>query len=159
MRLDDLIRRIASDFPSHSRDEILKGGSPTSRQALPRGICGVVQQGGSYKFRKYHLVEGKPYVLFRLLTMDGNVTYHDILLARHSDGGVALDDIYLLAAGEMISQTIRRPLVGLVAQLNQSLLDRLSAKDRDYAANIKPLSQLSAASNERPDEAIAIYRG
>jgi len=161
MRLDDLMRRTVNDLdiPSRARDEILRGASSSSNKALPSELVAIVKQGGSYTFRNYHVDNGKPYVLFRMFTSRGGVTYHDIALARHPDGKVALDDIYYLSTGELVSQSLRRSLLALVPSLYPSLLAQLTAADRDVAENMKKITRLGAAVNGgRADEAIATYR-
>src|SRR5262245_53124055 len=139
LRLDDLIARSISDvdLPTDVRERFLKGAQAgqTGGQGLPAALVAKVKNGGSYKFRKYYATGAKPHVLFRMLNADGRSNYHDIVLARHADGRVGMEDVYVLVAGEMLSQTYRRPMLALLPALNKNFLSRLSPVERDYVDN------------------------
>lgn len=162
LRMDDLLLRSfgdldsSADFQRQLRQRI---------QAVPTGenffntLIGVVKQGGSYKFRTYHQRGAKPHVLFRMHQEEQGVNYHDIALVRHSDNRVAMEDMYVLLTGEMLSQTIKRPMLALLPAINPDLVSRLTGRDRDYLDNLKGVQGIAVANRAgRPDDAIAAYR-
>lgn len=63
------------------------------------------ETGGSYKLLRYHAMDGKPRLVFRLVT-DGAVTYHDLLLRRAANGEVRIVDVFVFNAAELLSQTM-----------------------------------------------------
>lgn len=80
---------------------------------LPSQMAREVAQGGSYVFRRVIADGDRWRVLFRLVTARGQLNYHDMMV-RAADG-VLIEDCHTVAAGELISQTVRRAMIQLIA--------------------------------------------
>ena len=101
-----------------------------------------VTQGGDYRLLHLHKQDGQQRALFRLLLPGGEVNYHDIVLVRQADGRVRGDDMFILLAGEMLSETFRRGALPFAAEASKSLLERLTQKESDYVKNIAKVDSL-----------------
>jgi len=108
-------------------------------------IIEPILAGATYKFLRLHAKADRKYALCRLLTADGRVNYHDVLLARGPGGRVRAADIYVLFAGELLSQTYRRVVVQLLGQGGAGEANRLKGPDRDLLHSLATLERISAA--------------
>jgi tetratricopeptide (TPR) repeat protein len=63
------------------------------------------------------------------------MNYHDLILVRHPDGHVGLEDAYVFLSGEMLTQTIRRQILPLAAELNRGVFERAGGGDRVFLKN------------------------
>lgn len=133
LRVDNLIDRCISDLNlgSNVQAGIRSGTSGVGRQLVEQ-IDATVKNGGSYTRLRSRTLDGKPAVLFRLLHPDGALNYHEITVARHSDGKVAAEDLFVFVSGEPLSLTFRRLILQLLAGRDQ----RLGGKDRELFENM-----------------------
>lgn len=118
VRMEDLGERSMSDLgmPAEQRRAFLKGMTTTLQQAgVGQQIVKSSEGDGSYQLLRVRSVEGRPRPLFRLISQDGALNYHEYTLARHNDGKVAAEDIYIYVTGEPLSQTLRRFIIPAVA--------------------------------------------
>jgi predicted Zn-dependent protease len=65
-----------------------------------------------------------------------------MILALRPGPVVKAVDIYVVAAGEQMSQTLRRLYLMSAAQMNPSLLQRLSGRDGDFVKNMERFQEL-----------------
>jgi hypothetical protein len=121
VREEDLIERIISDLglSTRQRQAALRGMAKSLPQAgMGQQILRWINGDGSYNLLRIRAVDGRPRPLFRLIGSDGGFTYHEYILARHKDGQVAAEDMYIYLSAEPLSQTMRRILIPAVALLN-----------------------------------------
>jgi tetratricopeptide (TPR) repeat protein len=162
LNLEDLLIRATSDLP-------IPAGQRASfdqqfrRAAQQNPIAGQVhkelESEGTYKLLRVRTVDGRPRALFRLISSETGTNYHDFLLTRRPDGAVRIEDIYIVGTGEQLSQSMRRLLVPLVAEMNRGLLADLRGADKTFLNNGPKLQSFrTAVRDDRAKEAIAIYQ-
>jgi hypothetical protein len=119
----------------------LASGMKLSDQ-LTRGISNVVKQGGTYHFLGLVTTDGAEHPLFRLLMRQGGLNYHEFTLGRTADGTIRIVDMYVFATGELMTQTIHRPLVAAAASNDRNIIQRLIGTDNDWITHLSDISQL-----------------
>jgi tetratricopeptide (TPR) repeat protein len=158
-RTKDLFTRCVADFnpPADMTNRIRQNGNID----LSKQIMANTQGLGSYKFLRVKTMAGRPRSLFRLITTDGTVNYHAILLARHPDGRVATEDVYIAVLGEDFSLTMRRLLLPALRQANRNMFEKLSGADKDYIDNMSKILTITQAVKTKTNgpAALAVYRG
>lgn len=160
IRVMDLFERSISDLDlsASMRKGVMAGASQQSGQFAGQ-IAEVVKNGGSYTLVRVRTVDGRKKALFRLLFSEGGVNYHEYTLARYPDGLVGTEDLYIYLAGEPITQTFRRTLLGLLAGQDRGLVGRLSGPDQAMAKNVKVLIGMTTdIRNGRFKEGLAAFR-
>jgi tetratricopeptide (TPR) repeat protein len=113
--------------------------------AQAQNIMGAIVKaggGGAYHFLRIRKVNGETRVLFRILPKGGGVNYHDWVTGRDQQGHLKFQDVYIAVAGELVSRTMHRPYIQAVLAANPGLLDRLTGKDKQLAANLSKLVHL-----------------
>lgn len=161
-RFDDLLRRSISDLglSPQVQQDIMNGARSTLQNAEPIAqIRASVKAGGSYHF--LHLLHdgNRPKVLFRMINPEGAVNYHEFTITRFPDGNLGAEDIYSVATGEPISQTIRRFIIPGLQQRNGGVLSRLRGTDKQYAVNVELIqSMIQAVHDKRYADVQRTYR-
>jgi hypothetical protein len=122
---------------------------------------GVVKQlhdsGFDYAFLRLHTVEGQRRAIFRLSGEMG-LNYHDVLLVR-KDGLVKIEDIYVVAAGEFLSDTMRRVVLPIIAAEGKDAAAKMTKAEKEYVDALPQLDILWSASRAGdPAAALAAYR-
>lgn len=118
VRMGELGERLVSDLgmPAVQRKAFLEGMSNSLQKAgIGQQILKSIEGGGSYKLLRIRTLDGRPRPLFRLIGSDGAFNYHEYTLARHKDGQVGAEDMYVYASAESISQTLRRLIIPTLA--------------------------------------------
>ena len=104
-------------------------------------ICNAARQGGSYKVLRVHQADGAPRILARfILANDAGINYHDLVLAKSTDGQLRIIDVYVFATGELLSTTFRRGYLPIVANENP---DQLSDWEKSYTQNLPTIQQMA----------------
>jgi hypothetical protein len=154
--IDGMLDRAADglDIPADSMREFTEG----MKQGfdLGRQIVAGLGESGHYRLLRLHEVNGESRAMFRMVS-DQGVNYHDLVLEERG-GQVKIVDLYVALSGELMSQTLRRPLVGLAAAKNEAALDKLEGPEGEYIRHgneIGRMSQLSRGGN--PHEAMRVY--
>lgn len=113
------------------------------QRGLGRQMVANTQPDGSFRLLKTHTVDGQKRAMFRVVMTDGSLNYLDMILAIRPGPLVKAVDIYVVAAGEQMSQTIRRIYLMSAAQINPSLLQRLSGRDGDFVKNMERIAEMT----------------
>jgi tetratricopeptide (TPR) repeat protein len=160
IRWNDLRERLVNDLDLTATERLkLRRASqdPEGRKGFGLQILNAIAGGGSYKLLRVHSVKGRPRALFRLITANGSVNYHDYTLARFPDGGIGMEDVYDILRGEPISQTWRRMFTPFVARLRQS--ERLKGGDADdLKDHLKFIDMMKTFQKRQFAQAAASYR-
>jgi tetratricopeptide (TPR) repeat protein len=120
LRLAGLAERVISDLGLSSRERqgFLAGVATSLRQAsFGQQILQGIKGDGSYQLLRIRTVDGRPRPLFRMIHSEGALNYHDYALARHKDGEVVTEDMFVFVNGEPLSQTVRRLVIPALASL------------------------------------------
>lgn len=153
--LDVLGDRTAAGL--NARPEIIAGfkkglsqqglGTQIARQ-LGDGTCKFLRVRGTPEDRR---------ILFRITHEQGN-NYLEMYLASQNDGEPRVVDLYNMITGELISQTLRRLLLPIVAEAKKGRVARLVKGEADFVKHIDDIQRLSAATySNQPEEALRIY--
>jgi hypothetical protein len=160
---DEILKRatVGIDVPEASRSGFIQGvkSSMEQEQGLVPQIVGTIKDGGSYKFLRRGIRDGRKTILFRLVTSDSNVAnYHEFILGRRPDGKIRAVDAYILLSGELISQSVRRLYIPVAARTAHGLLDRLPGTERVFLKNVPQFERMTTeVRNGHPAEALKIY--
>jgi tetratricopeptide (TPR) repeat protein len=146
LRLRDLSERLVSDLevsPNERRSFLEGVAKALKRVSYGQQILQAIGDDGSYKLLRIRTVDGRPRPLFRMIHSDGRINYHEYVLARHKDGEVATEDVFILMTGERISQTMRRLVIPFFASVrNKSLLQKIAP---DELGNLKTFGAMADA--------------
>ena len=111
------------------------------------GILGQVHQAlgemGTYELVHIHEVDGRPRALFRMLTNEGALNYHDYILIRDEQGRPRAVDFYVHLSGENFSTTVRRMIRQLAADEQRTFLDRLTGTEQGFLKNVQQLQEMT----------------
>ncbi len=158
LHMPDLVERLVSDFGLSERDRrnIIAGARDATRQnGFGQQLHRNVTAGGSYKLLRVRTAGGQQRALFRMVSPDGAVNYHEFLLARFPDG-VGMEDVYIHATGEPLSQSMRRLLLPALAAGPGGV--RLKGRDDEYAKHMATFQALAQAVQQRRfADAVAEY--
>ncbi len=131
------------------------GMMKTSGGAFEQRICKAVADGGDYKFLHMQKIDGYYGPLFRL--REEGTNYHLYTLARSKDGKIRANDLYVVASGENMVQTLRRVFVASATK--PGFVERLQGKDNLYRRNLDSIVKMNTAFQEgRPADALKIYK-
>jgi hypothetical protein len=121
-------------------------------------VVKMTENGGSYELLHLENRKGRRSALFRARTPEGALNYHKLLLARRPDGQVKAVDIYVFAAGELMSETLRRAYLPLVVHSSRNFLEKLTRSENDYIKNIDTILKMTNSLRDgQPQETLAAY--
>jgi hypothetical protein len=122
-------------------------------------LLAEVRNGGQLKLLRVHSVDGRPRALFRTIRADGTVGYLDFIPARFPGGRLGIEDIYVPAATELFSQSVRRIALAIAAEEGGGPPGHPPTSDRTWTAHLpKWNAMLQAMTAEKWEEAIASYK-
>lgn len=156
--LQNALRGI--DISDTQRQDILNTFISRSgnRDYMADWIVAEVSQGATYQLLRVRKKRGRYLALFRLHNEEQGVNYHDLYLHKDASGKVVATDLYALSTGELMSQTLRRIALPLLAHENRNLLQKLLKSESDYAKHWPDIQSMQLAMrNHDGDRAIEIY--
>ncbi|MBN1908696.1 MAG: hypothetical protein JW818_03065 [Pirellulales bacterium] len=112
---------------------------------LGRMIVHSVAGGGSYRFLRVALVEGQRRVRFRLIGADASVNYHDWIVVKTPDDTIRAVDCYFFLSAELLSHTLRRGFLFVLADQDQWTPDGLAEREACFLAHADDLGAINAA--------------
>ncbi len=125
------------------RADFIKGAKATSSSTA--GFTGQVlegvRRGGSYTFLHTRLVDGQRRAVFRMITKDGGLNYHDFVLASGDDGLVRADDCYVFLTGQMVSAAIRESFLPFARNWVKGGVG-VSPAERDFLNNFAQFTEI-----------------
>ncbi len=144
IRINDLIGRCISDLgmSASEKQAFLTGAAKSSGQFADL-IIQTAKEGGSYTLLRVRTVDGRARVLLRLIVPEGAVNYHEYTVSRYPDGQVATEDIYVYAAGEPLTQTLRRFILGMLAERNQGALARVGGEEQVFTKHMGDIKTMA----------------
>jgi hypothetical protein len=89
---------------------------------------------------------GRATVLIRVIPStsgEGTISYCRLYLQQGEDGSARAVDIYPFLTAEMFSETLRRMLMPLAADLSRSFLDKLIGGQSDFVKDMPKLAEIS----------------
>ncbi|MCC6738327.1 MAG: hypothetical protein IT452_04730 [Planctomycetia bacterium] len=114
-----------------------------SSSSLGEQLCEQVSAGATFRFLRFHTVNGRTCALFRLINPEGGVNYHDYVLGK--DGaGVKADDLYVYLMGESISRIFKREFLKAVA-IESKRAGNLKGWEKDYVDAQPRIEEMQAA--------------
>lgn len=144
LSIRNALRQLAVDFGlSHEEAKTLEvvAEQKLNESSLADALLKSTAKGGTYMLIRVHVVDGQQRALFRLL--NGNAAYyHDFIVVRQPDGQIAMEDAYIHAAGEMLSQAIRRTLLSYITEVKSK--ENLTEDDNEFVANLDALMAIDA---------------
>lgn len=159
-RIHDLIERSVSDLgmSANEKKSLLAGAASVGGQ-FGGQLTKAVKEGGSYSVLRVRTVDGRPRVLMRLLGGEGAVNYHEFTLIRYPDQQIATEDVYIYLSGEPLTQTLRRLVLGIMAELNKGAFSKLAGEEQVLTKHMGDLTKMSRmVQNGQHKEALAVFR-
>jgi hypothetical protein len=158
LHMMDLFDRLVSDLGLSARDrrDFVAGAlEGMRRNGFGQQIQKLIADGGSYKLLRVRTVGGQARALFRMVSSEGALNYQEFLLARFPDG-VGMEDVYIHATGEPLSQSTRRLLLPALAGGLGGV--RLKGMDDEYMKSMATFGSMTQAVRQgRFVEATAHY--
>lgn len=156
IRYFDIVDLVLRDMPNVDRAVIARVARETIGQRdMASLILRRTEDGGTYKPLRAYQVDGQVHVLFRLISSEGDVGYHDFVLGRGPNGSIRAVDLYIPNSGELASRAIRRMVLPFLNQVPELGLDSV---DAEYRKSIPKMNLMAKALREsRFKDAIAIY--
>ncbi|MBN2023757.1 MAG: hypothetical protein JW809_13300 [Pirellulales bacterium] len=131
----------------------------TSRTGFAASLCANRRGEVKYNFLRLHDVDGKRHALFRSIMPDGQVDYHDHVLARQPGGRAISVDLFVFLGGEKLSDTFRKLFVRAVAAHSRSLLGRLTEREGQLIAKSEEIEAMTVLLQDGlPRDALDIYK-
>ena len=122
-----------------------------------RVLMTALKDGGTYQFLRIR--ENPKRALFRLVSGEGALNYHELELVRTPSGAVGVQDVYVYTTGEYLSETVKRIYLSGVAQANRGFLERLQGKDELLIKHLEEVQTMSQAMQSGEGaKALSIYR-
>jgi hypothetical protein len=154
LRIKEWVRRSVSDMAMSSK----------ARHAFENSAGNPAQffdrfAGARAKFLRVRHVDGKPRVVIRVYYEENKQwTYQECPLVRYPDGKVAAEDLLIVENGEMVTATLRRFALLLLATMDQVPLDRLRVGEPDLIKATKTITQMNAEAKQGNHQAaLAAY--
>jgi hypothetical protein len=127
----------------------LKSASISPKAGFAHLIVAAVEAAGDYRPLRIHREDGHERALFRLISSNGALNYHDYVLDRSADGNVVANDFYIYLIGELYSQNLRRSYLPLAHQSGGAQLEALSGADKDFVAHFGEFTQMGRYAQEK----------
>jgi hypothetical protein len=105
-------------------------------------VIGAVGGAGEYRPLHTHREHGQVRVLFRLISSNGALNYHDWFLGRSKAGEVVAIDCYVFLLGEMYSQNLRRSFLPQAHSRGGADVNALSGPEKDFVAHFDQFTQM-----------------
>ncbi|MDA1055703.1 MAG: hypothetical protein O3C40_35355 [Planctomycetota bacterium] len=158
---NELLRRVTADVDvsDEVREGINKGFlAQAGNGGFERQIIESLQSGGGYSALRVHHVGNEIRVWMRLNSDDQGLNYQDLIFFRGTTGQPHVSDMYVVATGELLSETIRRMFIPLAASANRNLLQRLTAAESEFVTHADEIQQLMTQLRTQPALALAAYQ-
>jgi hypothetical protein len=131
------------DVPDGFRAGFLTGARQSlRRRGMASQLVNVVSQGGSVRLLRVHDVGDEKRALFRMLSQEVGVNYHDMVLVKRS-GRVQAVDVYVFATAEKISDTTRRLYLMAAAGSSQTLVGKLVGGEGEFVKHAEDFKRMS----------------
>ena len=124
-------------------------------------LAEATKSGGQYALlRMRSSAFGRPQALFRLITKDGAVNYHEYALKKLPTGAVKAIDFYVFTNGEWATETVHRGWLLAAGESSvTSQVKRLAGVESDFIRSlplIQEMNRLQAA--QQYNQALAAWR-
>jgi tetratricopeptide (TPR) repeat protein len=127
----------------------LKQATVSPKSGFGRAIMTAIEGAGDYRPLRIHRVNDQLCVLFRLVSSNGALNYHDWVLGRSKAGAVVATDCYVFLAGELYSDTLRRSFLPLAHKSAGVSIENLSGPEKDFVAHFNKFVLMSRYTGER----------
>jgi hypothetical protein len=136
----------------------LKAAVASPRSGFGRAISAAVETSGDYKALRAHSEGSEVRVLFRLVSNNGALNYHDWVLAHSSQGKTVAIDCHVFLMGELYTQNVRRSFLPLARKTGASV-EKLSPAEKDFLEHFNQFAQMGNAIHQRDwPQALKIYK-
>lgn len=152
---DQVLERATQgvDVPQKFRDAFMKGarkGVASDRNILIH-VSRMVAAGGEIAPKETVVRNNQAIARFRLILPNGGANFLEVPLGKSRDGSVVGTDLFSLASGEHVSESMRRLYLVTAAEANQSLLDRLTGAEKVFATHGNLMGKMNDAVLRRGD--------
>lgn len=104
-----------------------------------------IRDGGRYSLVRVYKSGKEVRALFRLVGADESLNYHDYILTESGDGRIRAEDIHIYIAGESVSETMNRFFLQFAAEMDSSLMTRLSGRQKKLLKHMSKIQQMAAS--------------
>lgn len=135
---DYVIKTATKDFENYTGMKEIIGdfrigvnqGVTDPQKGMVSNIVHAIGANGDYRFLRYHVKEGMPYILFRMVSEKGGVNYHDMLLGKAEDGSIRIKNILVALTGEYITQALNRSSLPFVQRMQSQNEEKLTDEEK-----------------------------
>lgn len=136
---DALFTKVTRDLEMSGKDLAdFKIGMKRSLDgnSFANGLVKEVQQGGSWQFLNLRKQRGNHCAWFRMKSSVGGLNYHLMYLHKNKQGKIQVEDIYIMLAGEKMSD-LMRPFAEQAAQeLNRKGLNKFLIRESEVVKHM-----------------------
>ena len=95
----------------------------------------------SAQYLRAQSVGGAKRVLVRCVSEEGAVNYFAFIVDRRATGSLKWVDVYIYLTGETMTESTRRAVLPMVANMKKNLLDKLTSRESDYVQNFPKMTR------------------
>ncbi|MBX9792537.1 MAG: hypothetical protein K2Y37_26850 [Pirellulales bacterium] len=145
LNLKQMVSRAIRDLSADQElaDGLLQGINQGG--GLPIAIARAMGDKGTYLPLWVRTAKGRTRAMMRMLTSEGALNYHELLLAKSADDHIEAIDIYVFASGETMSQTLRRGALNVIAATKKSLVSKLLEGEQDFLKHASTIGAVHQA--------------
>jgi tetratricopeptide (TPR) repeat protein len=147
-------------LPQKVLRDTAKGVAEGARQTgLTAQLAGLSSAGTAFSLLANRVDREGRWLSFRMLPASGGFEHYDMLLSKRDDASVVAADVHFLSAGELMSTSLRRMLIGAFAA-DKSFIERLSAADNLFIKHLGDINRArQAAVSGQREQAWALLEG
>ncbi|MEK7466958.1 MAG: hypothetical protein AAB074_06030 [Planctomycetota bacterium] len=150
-----ILEKIVKDLETEDKNkkDFIEGVMSAS---LGTQITDQLTAGGTIKFLRLHVVDGRTRALFRMLNPNGGVNYHDWILVKDGDGA-RTEDLYIYLMGESLARTFKREFLKGIAVMSKAP-GNLKGWEKDFLDAQPKVAEMQAAVKDGDSKkALKIY--
>lgn len=141
---DSFADRILEGLPIPEKQVAnAKAGLKSGFNSLYADLMGLKSPENEYIYLRSREKEGQQELIFRL-SMGDTFNYHIILLNRNVDQSIFIEDIYVVAAGEYMSDSVRNLFAQLIPGLSAGIINRIDGTTKQAEKDIDTMKKLAS---------------
>lgn len=144
---DALFSKLMLDIEMSGKDQAdFKAGMKKAmeRDSFANGLVKEIRQGGAWTFLHLRKQRGNYYAWYRMKTGGGGLNYHLVHLHKNPQNEIKVEDVYIMLAGEKISD-MARPFAEQAAQeMNRKGLNKFLIRESELVKHMPQFLEMQA---------------
>jgi tetratricopeptide (TPR) repeat protein len=160
---DAMLDKATADILAPAKEkerfvELMKGTADRTG-VFAQQLLEFMKAGASCTFLHHRRIDERDRLLFRVLLPDGAaLNYYELLLDRDKQARIEGVDVFVLANGELMSQTARRAYLTAAVRWTEAANAPLQGADREYLAHFSKVEAMNTLVQQgKYRDALALY--